>query len=185
MQFAYFMPFSTQFCQKWFLSFFFIWEIWIAEENFEIRRTATNLSLSFDCSSFFLAMGIFLSLFIYLISYLPVILARDVTHVTIFVDATKTVATIDEHFICATVDWWPHDKCNYNHCPWGNSSVINLVRLGKSYFFFSDSIQLSYDLIAPCNLVFSGLISSFARQCNPRFGKIKVWWQSLWYLLAS
>ncbi|KAK9203770.1 hypothetical protein WN943_014026 [Citrus x changshan-huyou] len=71
-------------------------------------------------------MGIFLSLFIYLISYLPVILARDVTHVTIFVDATKTVATNDEHFICATVDWWPHDKCNYNHCPWGNSSVINL-----------------------------------------------------------
>lgn len=77
-------------------------------------------------SSFFLAMGIFLSLFIYLISYLPVILARDVTRVTIFVDATKTVATNDEHFICATVDWWPHDKCNYNHCPWGNSSVINL-----------------------------------------------------------
>lgn len=71
-------------------------------------------------------MGIFLSLFIYLISYLPVILARDVTRVTIFVDATKTVATNDEHFICATVDWWPHDKCNYNHCPWGNSSVINL-----------------------------------------------------------
>ena len=139
------MPFSTQFCQKWFLSFFFIWEIWIAEENFEIRRTATNLSLSFDCSSFFLAMGIFLSLFIYLISYLPVILARDVTRVTIFVDATKTVATNDEHFICATVDWWPHDKCNYNHCPWGNSSVINLVRLGKSYFFFQ--IQYSFLMI--------------------------------------
>lgn len=74
-------------------------------------------------------MGIFLSLFIYLISSLPAILAQDVTRVTIFVDATKTVAMNDENFICATVDWWPHDKCNYNHCPWGNASVINLVRL--------------------------------------------------------
>ncbi|GAY55980.1 hypothetical protein CUMW_168240 [Citrus unshiu] len=80
-----------------------------------------------------------------------IILARDVTRVTIFVDATKTVATNDEHFICATVDWWPHDKCNYNHCPWGNSSVINLLH---AIWYFQD---LSHPLLANAIQAFQSL----------------------------
>ncbi|KAJ4713128.1 Heparanase-like protein [Melia azedarach] len=70
-------------------------------------------------------MGTFLYMFLFLVS-LPAIWAQQVTRTSILVDGTKTVATNDENFICATVDWWPHDKCDYNQCPWGNSSVLNL-----------------------------------------------------------
>ncbi|XP_050224808.1 heparanase-like protein 1 [Mercurialis annua] len=71
-------------------------------------------------------MGFSLSLLLILAS-LPVIFAQeDVKHATIMVDGTVTIAKTDENFICATLDWWPHDKCDYNQCPWGYSSVINL-----------------------------------------------------------
>ncbi|TXG51684.1 hypothetical protein EZV62_024208 [Acer yangbiense] len=68
--------------------------------------------------------GIFL-LFFFLVS-LPAFLTQEVGPATIIVDGTSTIATNDDKFICATIDWWPHDKCNYNQCPWGNSSAMNL-----------------------------------------------------------
>ncbi|KAJ6759735.1 HEPARANASE-LIKE PROTEIN 1 [Salix purpurea] len=70
-------------------------------------------------------MGFSFSLLLFLASF-PVILAQEVTHATISIDGTATVAVIDDNFVCATLDWWPHDKCNYNQCPWGYSSVTNL-----------------------------------------------------------
>jgi heparanase 1 len=70
-------------------------------------------------------MGFHLTLFLVLVS-LPVILAQEVRPAKIVVDGTKTVAEIDDNFICVTVDWWPRDKCDYKQCPWGNASVINL-----------------------------------------------------------
>lgn len=69
-----------------------------------------------------------LSLFVLLV-FLPAVLC---IRVTLVVDGTKTVAETDANFICATLDWWPHDKCNYNICPWGYTSVINLVRFPES-----------------------------------------------------
>ncbi|CAJ2648090.1 unnamed protein product [Trifolium pratense] len=36
------------------------------------------------------------------------------------------IATTDENFICATLDWWPENKCDYNQCPWGKSGILNL-----------------------------------------------------------
>ncbi|CAK7323245.1 unnamed protein product [Dovyalis caffra] len=70
-------------------------------------------------------MGFSFSLFLFLASF-PVILAQQVRHATISVDGTTAVAVTDDNFVCATLDWWPHDKCNYNQCPWGYSSVTNL-----------------------------------------------------------
>lgn len=70
-------------------------------------------------------MGFCLSLLFFLAS-LPVIFAQDVKHATIVVDGTAKIAETDDNFICATLDWWPHYKCDYNQCPWGYSSVINL-----------------------------------------------------------
>ncbi|KAL5746767.1 hypothetical protein ACOSP7_023738 [Xanthoceras sorbifolium] len=71
-----------------------------------------------------LPIGIFL-LFFFLVS-LPAVLSREVRPATITVDGTSTIATNDDNFICATIDWWPHDKCNYNQCPWGNTSAMSL-----------------------------------------------------------
>ncbi|KAI5648250.1 hypothetical protein M9H77_34255 [Catharanthus roseus] len=61
-----------------------------------------------------------------LLAFLPAILAQNVEDVVLFVKTTETVAQTDANYICATIDWWPEDKCNYNQCPWGSSSVLNL-----------------------------------------------------------
>ncbi|KAF8005706.1 hypothetical protein BT93_K0097 [Corymbia citriodora subsp. variegata] len=71
-------------------------------------------------------MGVFcLSLFVLLSSLSPGF-AQKVAYSTLIVDGGNTIAQTDDNFICATLDWWPHDKCNYNICPWGYTSVINL-----------------------------------------------------------
>ncbi|KAJ9677509.1 hypothetical protein PVL29_022483 [Vitis rotundifolia] len=70
-------------------------------------------------------MGFRFFLFLFLAS-LPAFLAQEFENAIIKVDGATTVAETDANFICATLDWWPHDKCNYNHCPWGYSSVINM-----------------------------------------------------------
>lgn len=43
------------------------------------------------------------------------------------VDARSILATTDEAFLCATLDWWPPDKCDYGTCAWGQASLLNLV----------------------------------------------------------
>ncbi|WKA08507.1 hypothetical protein VitviT2T_026223 [Vitis vinifera] len=70
-------------------------------------------------------MGFRFFLFLFLAT-LPAFLAQEFEDAIIKVDGATTVAETDANFICATLDWWPHDKCNYNHCPWGYSSVINM-----------------------------------------------------------
>ncbi|KAG0504341.1 hypothetical protein KC19_N040900 [Ceratodon purpureus] len=42
------------------------------------------------------------------------------------VDGSAILATTDEAFICATLDWWPPDKCDYGSCAWGQVSLLNL-----------------------------------------------------------
>ena len=76
-----------------------------------------------------------LSLVLFLIS-LPALFAQvqDTAYTNILVDGTRTAAQVDKNYICATIDWWPHDKCNYNQCPWGYTSAMNLVGTRKSCF---------------------------------------------------
>ncbi|XP_052163007.1 heparanase-like protein 1 [Oryza glaberrima] len=45
---------------------------------------------------------------------------------TVVVKAAAAVSRTDDNFVCATLDWWPRDKCNYGMCPWYNASIINL-----------------------------------------------------------
>ncbi|XP_062116611.1 heparanase-like protein 1 [Humulus lupulus] len=72
-------------------------------------------------------MECYLSLVVFLIS-LPAVFAQvqDTAYSNIIVDGARAAAKIDQNYICATLDWWPHDKCNYNQCPWGYASIINL-----------------------------------------------------------
>ncbi|KAK6156544.1 hypothetical protein DH2020_010792 [Rehmannia glutinosa] len=45
---------------------------------------------------------------------------------TVFIDGKRPIAKTDENFICATLDWWPSDKCDYGICSWGRSSLLDL-----------------------------------------------------------
>jgi heparanase len=45
----------------------------------------------------------------------------------VIVDGTNPIATTDEDFVCATLDWWPPEKCDYGTCSWGLASMLNLV----------------------------------------------------------
>ncbi|KDP41275.1 hypothetical protein JCGZ_15682 [Jatropha curcas] len=37
-----------------------------------------------------------------------------------------SIARTDDTFVCATLDWWPSTKCNYQQCPWGKAGLLNL-----------------------------------------------------------
>lgn len=46
---------------------------------------------------------------------------------TVFVNGTVAIGRIDDDFVCATIDWWPPEKCDYGTCSWGSASLLNLV----------------------------------------------------------
>lgn len=45
----------------------------------------------------------------------------------VMVKGVTSIAKTDDNFICATLDWWPENKCDYNQCPWGKAGILNLV----------------------------------------------------------
>ncbi|KAF3323363.1 heparanase-like protein 2 [Carex littledalei] len=47
-------------------------------------------------------------------------------NVTVTVRAITAIQETDGNLVCATIDWWPKEKCDYGWCPWYNSSIINL-----------------------------------------------------------
>lgn len=61
-----------------------------------------------------------------LLACLPAILAQEILTAGLSIDGSHSIAETDENFVCATIDWWPHNKCNYNQCPWAYSSIMNL-----------------------------------------------------------
>nr|GEY33284.1 heparanase-like protein 1 [Tanacetum cinerariifolium] len=54
------------------------------------------------------------------------ILAQYVQESELVINGTLPISHTDANYICATIDWWPDDKCNYNHCPWGSASALKL-----------------------------------------------------------
>ena len=52
----------------------------------------------------------------------------NVINGTVFVNGTASIGKTDDNFICATIDWWPPEKCDYGKCSWGRASLLNLVR---------------------------------------------------------
>ncbi|XWS73004.1 hypothetical protein CRYUN_Cryun02cG0088600 [Craigia yunnanensis] len=45
---------------------------------------------------------------------------------TVFINGKAPIGTIDNDFICATLDWWPPEKCDYGTCSWGLAGLLNL-----------------------------------------------------------
>lgn len=56
----------------------------------------------------------------------------------VFINGTTSIGRIDDDFVCATLDWWPPEKCDYGTCSWGRDSLLNLVSWSSlKWFFFS------------------------------------------------
>ncbi|KAL9377081.1 hypothetical protein Peur_031201 [Populus x canadensis] len=51
---------------------------------------------------------------------------NSVVEGTVFIDGKSSIGKIDENSICATLDWWPPEKCDYGTCSWDHASLINL-----------------------------------------------------------
>ncbi|XP_060958743.1 heparanase-like protein 1 isoform X3 [Cannabis sativa] len=62
-------------------------------------------------------------LFNFVVLFLP-ISSSEFVRVTI--RGESSIGKTDDNFICATLDWWPPEKCDYNQCPWGNAGILNL-----------------------------------------------------------
>ncbi|KAF1001845.1 hypothetical protein AG4045_000122 [Apium graveolens] len=45
---------------------------------------------------------------------------------TVFVDGKNVIGVVDRDYVCATLDWWPPEKCDYGTCSWGKASLLNL-----------------------------------------------------------
>ncbi|KAJ4709097.1 Heparanase-like protein 3 [Melia azedarach] len=45
---------------------------------------------------------------------------------SVFINRNTVIGRIDDDFICATLDWWPPEKCDYGTCSWGEASLLNL-----------------------------------------------------------
>ncbi|XP_030548366.1 heparanase-like protein 3 [Rhodamnia argentea] len=45
---------------------------------------------------------------------------------TLLINGTASVAKTDDDYICATLDWWPTDKCDYGTCSWGRATLLTL-----------------------------------------------------------
>ncbi|KAK9279076.1 hypothetical protein L1049_012751 [Liquidambar formosana] len=50
----------------------------------------------------------------------------NVVNGIVFVNGTSSIGMIDDDFVCATLDWWPPEKCDYGTCSWGSASLLNL-----------------------------------------------------------
>ncbi|GLU17695.1 hypothetical protein SLE2022_340510 [Rubroshorea leprosula] len=53
----------------------------------------------------------------------PLTIADDVK---VAIKGATLIARTDDNFVCATLDWWPSEKCDYNQCPWGEAGLFNL-----------------------------------------------------------
>lgn len=45
----------------------------------------------------------------------------------VLVHGKTAIGRIDDDSVCATLDWWPPQKCDYGKCSWGHASLLNLV----------------------------------------------------------
>lgn len=83
----------------------------------------------------------------------------------VFIDGKSVIGRTDDDFVCATLDWWPPEKCDYGTCSWDRASLLNLVLL-LSFFFFGFLISLEF------NRFFLSGLSNILKMLVERFLKL-------------
>ncbi|GJN00769.1 hypothetical protein PR202_ga17976 [Eleusine coracana subsp. coracana] len=92
------------------------------------------------------------------------------------VDGRRAVAATGEDFVCATLDWWPPEKCDYGTCAWGRASLLNLVRDDDAHLDLSNKVLLNaVRAFAPLTLRLGGSLqdkvvygtADLRRPCTP------------------
>ncbi|XP_024979649.1 heparanase-like protein 3 isoform X1 [Cynara cardunculus var. scolymus] len=76
--------------------------------------------------SLILQMGVCVWVLFMSLSYDLVDSETDVLQGRVFINGKNAIAKIDSDFICATMDWWPPEKCDYGTCSWGHASLLNV-----------------------------------------------------------
>ncbi|RZC52146.1 hypothetical protein C5167_020571 [Papaver somniferum] len=68
----------------------------------------------------------FLRLFLWVLFLIFNGKAEETVKGNVFIDGRVAIGSTDDDFICATLDWWPPEKCDYGTCSWGLASLLNL-----------------------------------------------------------
>lgn len=53
--------------------------------------------------------------------------AGDGGQLTVEVETGSILATTDAAYVCATLDWYPSDRCSYGSCSWAQAGILTLV----------------------------------------------------------
>jgi len=64
----------------------------------------------------------------------------------VLVHGKTAIGRIDDDFVCATLDWWPPQKCDYGKCSWGHASLLNLVSSIILFLWFLNLLKASFFL---------------------------------------
>ncbi|CAN1828432.1 Heparanase-like protein 3 [Linum perenne] len=67
---------------------------------------------------------------------LVILVANAQSNSTVFINGSSRIGRTDSDFVCATLDWWPPEKCDYGTCSWGSASLLNLVITEESLIQF-------------------------------------------------
>ncbi|CAN1287818.1 Heparanase-like protein 3 [Linum perenne] len=67
-----------------------------------------------------------LFIMLWLLGCCLVILVANAESSTVFINGSSRIGRTDSDFVCATLDWWPPEKCDYGTCSWGSASLLNL-----------------------------------------------------------
>lgn len=96
------------------------------------NQTVKKLTIMLNCSnpemgSLVQLLGLILWVFFFFHSSKSVVSGAGTVEGSVFIDGRVAIGKIDDDFICATLDWWPPEKCDYGSCSWGRASLLNLV----------------------------------------------------------
>ena len=79
----------------------------------------------------------------------------------VFINGTTSIGRIDDDFVCATLDWWPPEKCDYGTCSWGRDSLLNLVSWSSLKWFFLFFFASLWVLSIKSESIFTNFFTEF------------------------